>query len=31
MEKGAVGSFLLTRACSDDNFTVWYEVLRFGL
>lgn len=31
MEKGATGSFLLTRACSDDNYTVWQEVLRFGL
>ena len=31
MEKGATGSFLLTRSCSDDNFTVWSEILRFGL
>lgn len=31
MEKGATGSFLLTRSCSDDNFTVWNEILRFGL
>jgi hypothetical protein len=31
MEKGATGSFLLTRACSDDNFSVWNEILRFGL
>ena len=31
MERGATGSFLLTRACSDDNYTVWHEVLRFGL
>ena len=31
MEKGATGSFLLARSCSDDNFTVWSEILRFGL
>ena len=31
MEKGSTGSFLLTRSCSDDNFTVWSEILRFGL
>lgn len=31
VERGATGSFLLTRSSSDDNFQVWNEVLRFGL
>ena len=31
MERGATGSFLLTRSCSDDNFSIWSEILRFGL
>lgn len=31
MERGATGSFLLTRSCADDNYMVWSEVLRFGL
>lgn len=31
VERGATGSFLLTRSCSDDNYTVWNEILRFGL
>jgi hypothetical protein len=31
LERGATGSFLLTRSCADDNYMVWSEVLRFGL
>lgn len=31
LEEPATGSFLLTRACADNNYTVWDEISRFKL